>query len=62
VKNMLIEKLACLCCGYKTFREKPKGSYDICEVCLREDDSIHLDDPDYEGGVNRILKGTLFVL
>lgn len=47
-------KFACPCCGYKTFRENPNGSYDICEVCFWEDDPIQLDDPEYEGGANRV--------
>jgi hypothetical protein len=47
-------KFACPCCGYKTFREKPNGSYDICEVCFWEDDPIQLDEPDYDGGANRV--------
>lgn len=49
-----IEKFACPCCGYKTFNEKPNGSYDICGVCFWEDDPIQLDDPNYEGGANRV--------
>jgi len=45
---------ACPCCGYKTFRQKPSGTYDICLVCFWEDDPIQLDNPDYEGGANRV--------
>jgi len=48
------EKFACPCCGYKTLREKPSGTYNICEVCFWEDDPIQLDDPNYEGGANRV--------
>ena len=51
---MLTEKFACPCCGYKTFSERPNGSYDICEVCFWEDDPIQLDDPDYEDGANKV--------
>lgn len=51
---MVTEKFACPCCGYKTFRENPNGSYDICEVCFWEDDPIQLDNPEYEGGANRV--------
>ncbi|MGX7688155.1 CPCC family cysteine-rich protein [Flectobacillus roseus] len=47
-------KFACPCCGYKTFREQPNGSYDICDVCFWEDDPIQLNDPDYEGGTNSV--------
>lgn len=36
----------CLCCGYKTLHEKPPGSFDICRICLWEDD-------DEDGGANR---------
>lgn len=51
---MVIEKFACPCCGYKTFAEQPSGHYDICEVCFWEDDPIQFDDPNYEGGANRV--------
>lgn len=51
---MVTEKFACPCCGYKTFIEQPNGNYDICEVCFWEDDPIQLDDPNYEGGANRV--------
>ena len=47
-------KFTCPCCGYKTFSQTPNGSYDICEVCFWEDDGIQLEDPDYEGGANRV--------
>lgn len=49
-----MEKISCPCCGYKTFAEKPNGHYGICEVCFWEDDSIQLDDPNYEGGANKV--------
>lgn len=45
---MVTEKFACPCCGYKTFKEQPHGSYDICPVCFWEDD------PNYKGGANRV--------
>ena len=52
--NMLTEKFACPCCGYKTFGEKPNGHYDICPVCFWEDDPIQFDDPNYEGCANKV--------
>lgn len=51
---MVTEKFACPCCGYKTFREEPNGTYDICQVCFWEDDPIQLNDANYEGGANRV--------
>lgn len=51
---MLEDKFPCPCCGYKTFEERPNGTYHICEVCFWEDDPIQLKDPDYDGGANRI--------
>ena len=47
-------KYKCPCCGYYTFNERVNGNYDICEVCFWEDDPIQLDDPEYEGGANRV--------
>ena len=51
---MSLSNFACPCCGYKTFRHEPDGSYDICTVCFWEDDPVQLIDPDYEGGANRV--------
>jgi hypothetical protein len=44
----------CPCCGYLTLPEPPAGTYEICEVCFWEDDGVQFDDPDYEGGANRV--------
>ena len=46
------EKFQCPCCGYKTLREEPPGTYDICPVCRWEDDPIQFADPSYRGGAN----------
>ena len=32
----------------------PNGSFDICEVCFWEDDPVQLENPDYEGGANKV--------
>lgn len=45
-------KFTCPCCGHKTFREKPNGTYNICPVCFWEDDPTQLNDPNYESGAN----------
>lgn len=47
-------KFYCPCCGYNTLNEPPGGTYKICDICFWEDDPIQLDDPDYEGGANRV--------
>jgi hypothetical protein len=31
----------CRCCGYLTLDEEPPGTYNICQVCYWEDDSIN---------------------
>jgi hypothetical protein len=41
----------CPCCGYVTFENAP-GSYDICEICIWEDDISQLRFPDQDGGAN----------
>ncbi|MFT3796535.1 CPCC family cysteine-rich protein [Flavobacterium sp.] len=51
---MITEKFACPCCGYKTFHEKPDGTYSICTVCYWEDDPFQLENPDYISGANRV--------
>jgi hypothetical protein len=48
------DKFACPCCGYMTLRERPRGTYTICQVCFWEDDPVQLKDPDCEGGANRV--------
>jgi hypothetical protein len=37
-----------------TLPEQPAGTYEICEVCFWEDDGVQFDDPDYEGGANKV--------
>lgn len=44
----------CPCCGYLTLPKSPPGTYQICEVCFWEDDGVQFDDPDYEGGANKL--------
>ncbi len=47
-------KYKCPCCGYYTFDKQPGGTYDICPVCFWEDDGWQLDNPDAEGGANKV--------
>lgn len=37
-----------------TLEEEPPGTFDICRVCVWEDDNVQFRDPDYEGGANRV--------
>lgn len=46
------DRLKCPCCGQYYFEEE--DFYEICEVCGWEDDSLQRDDPDYEGGANKM--------
>ncbi len=48
------DKFTCPCCGHKTLNEKPPGTHDICSICNWEDDKVQYDDPDYEGGANKV--------
>ena len=32
----------------------PSGTYEICEVCFWEDDSVQFRNPEYEGGANKV--------
>ena len=47
-------KYTCPCCGYRTLENEPPGTYIICPICFWEDDGIQFDDPDYEGGANKV--------
>lgn len=42
----------CSCCDYKTLCEK--GGYEICPICFWEDDIVQFEDPNYEGGANKV--------
>ncbi len=42
----------CPCCGFKTLKEKPPGTFEICRVCGWEDDNLQFADPDYSAGAN----------
>ncbi|MCL9861711.1 hypothetical protein MX031_22510 [Ralstonia solanacearum] len=41
---------ACPCCGEETLSEL--GVYEICPICLWEDDPTQSMDPEYKGGAN----------
>lgn len=47
-------KYACPCCGYRTLNEKAGGTFAVCPVCNWEDDPVQYDDPDYQGGANKV--------
>lgn len=47
------EKLfPCPCCGNKTL--SGEGEYEICTICLWEDDPIQSSEPTLQGGANKI--------
>ena len=43
----------CQCCGFLTLSDPATGSYEICPVCLWEDDPVQNEDPEYTGGANK---------
>ncbi|MED3798350.1 CPCC family cysteine-rich protein [Lysinibacillus capsici] len=45
-------EFTCPCCGYKTLKGKPPGTYEICEICFWEDDGVQFYDYDFGGGAN----------
>lgn len=47
-------KYKCPCCGLYTFEEPASGNYEICPVCMWEDDPVQFKDPTSEGGANRV--------
>jgi hypothetical protein len=42
----------CPVCGFMTLRAEE--IYDICPVCMWEDDPLQTDDPSYSGGANEL--------
>jgi hypothetical protein len=48
------QRYACPCCGYLTLAGKPPGTYEVCPVCLWEDDDVQSRDPSFSGGANKM--------
>jgi len=48
----LADSFPCPACGFLTF-SGPPGTYEICDVCGREDDHVQLAHPRMRGGANR---------
>ena len=44
------DAVACLCCGYLTLSER--YGWEICPVCIWEDDIVQGEDPNFAGGAN----------
>lgn len=49
---MIKKKHLCPVCGQYEFDEE--GSFDICEVCVWEDDALQESEPDEENCANRM--------
>ena len=45
-----VKKMVCKCCGFRTV----EYYFDICEVCGWQQDDIQEDDPNFEGGANKL--------
>ena len=50
----MILKYKCICCGHKTLEHSESIYHEICPVCFWENDPIQNENPDYEGGANKI--------
>ena len=46
------EPYPCPCCGNKTLEDH--GEFDICNICLWEDDPLQREDPNDAMGANKI--------
>jgi hypothetical protein len=47
------DKKKCPVCGFPTLPDE-EGSLEICKICLWQDDGLQEDDPDFEGGANKL--------
>jgi hypothetical protein len=54
IQNEQIRPYPCNCCGFLTLTDPALGSYEICPVCLWEDDAVQNEDPDFAGGANSV--------
>jgi hypothetical protein len=43
----------CEVCGYYTFKNRERGVFEMCEVCLWEDDGYNDDPDEVRGGPNQ---------
>lgn len=46
------DRLVCPVCGKHHFEEE--DFFEVCPICGWEDDGVQRDDPDYEGGANKM--------
>jgi hypothetical protein len=49
---MAVRLYSCPCCGYPTLGEPPPGTFEICPICLWEDDNVQFEDMSHRGGAN----------
>ncbi|GHA65671.1 membrane protein [Formosimonas limnophila] len=47
------QKFPCPCCGYLVW-DYPDGTFEICDICLWQDDPIQKNEPNYSGGANDV--------
>ena len=47
-------KYRCVCCGNYTMEHQDPLYYDICNVCLWENDPIQNENSEYKGGANKV--------
>lgn len=50
MNNSSVEMVECPCCGNRTI--SVLGDYEICPICLWEDDPVQFKKPNMEGGAN----------
>ena len=48
----------CPCCANLTLSEPPPGTFEVCPVCLWEDDAVQAGDSSIEGGANKMSLST----
>jgi hypothetical protein len=49
-----MSQYTCPCCGYKTLKAEPPGSFNICPICFWEDDNFQYHHPDVAVGANSV--------
>ena len=53
-KRNRYRKYQCPCCESYGLNEQAGNTFQLCPICYWEDDGVQSNDPEYEGGANKV--------